>query len=86
MIEKRIAKIYFEASVFLTTNGELYGYKRIGGKVKCKKLNADQKIAFWQGQNVNHENLPVKWAPVSTSLTSSVKEINIMHQVCIIQR
>lgn len=81
MIEKRIAKIYFEANIFLTTNGELYGYKRIGGKVKCKKLDAGQKIAFWEGQNVNHENFPVKWVPVSTSLSSSIKEMNIMRQI-----
>lgn len=86
MSEKRIAKIYFEANVFLTTQGELYGYQLIGDRVKCKKLNASQKIAFWEGQNIYHNAPSVHWVPVSSGISQPATDSHFMHFACTIQR
>lgn len=86
MSEKRIAKIYFEANVFLTTQGELYGFQQVGEKVKCKKLNASQKIAFWERQNVHHNAPSVHWVPVSAGISQPAADTNFMQFACTIQR
>lgn len=50
MSDKKIAKIYYDARVFLTKTGELYGYTiQSNGKPRCDRLSAQQKIAFWEG-------------------------------------
>lgn len=36
---KRIACIFEEEQVFLTKNGNFYGYEKIDGTFKCRRLN-----------------------------------------------
>lgn len=56
MSDKKIAKIYYDAHVFLTKTGELYGYTiQSNGKPRCDRLSAQQKIAFWEGRRVYEE-------------------------------
>ena len=56
MSDKKIAKIYYDARVFLTKTGELYGYTiQSNGKPRCDRLSAQQKIAFWEGRRVYEE-------------------------------
>lgn len=41
MSDKKIAKIYYDARVFLTKTGELYGYTiQSNGKPRCDRLSA----------------------------------------------
>ncbi len=66
MSDKKIAKIYYDAQVFLTKTGELYGYTiQSNGKPRCDKLSAQQKIAFWEGRHVYDERKLTVWSPVA---------------------
>lgn len=66
MKDKKIARIYYDAQVFLTKTGELYGYVILNdGRPRCDKLTAQQKIAFWKSRGINHSENLVPWQPVS---------------------
>lgn len=77
--EKRIAKIYFEANVFLTTKGELYGYTLSKGKPHCDRLTARQKIAFWEGHSIFEEAHLTNWNPVASSSAISNAEVKYVY-------
>lgn len=66
MSDKRIAKIYYDAHLFLTQTGELYGYTiQNDGKPHCNKLSVQEKIAFWNGHGVYEKANLTVWEPVS---------------------
>lgn len=66
--EWEIAKIYYDARVFLTKTGELYGYTiQSNGKPRCDRLSAQQKIAFWEGRRVYEERSLTAWSPVANA-------------------
>ena len=68
MSDKKIAKIYYDARVFLTKTGELYGYTiQSNGKPRCDRLSAQQKIAFWEGRRVYEERSLTAWSPVANA-------------------
>lgn len=75
MSDKKIAKIYYDAHVFLTQSGELYGYVMDrDGKPRCEKLSAQQKIAFWKSRAFNNEKTElVAWFPVGNNYETRQK-------------